>query len=97
MAKKKTNPRKIPASKADVMKAFNAGLDAGLEGAFTIFLTVLRDKFDFDSDQIARVFQELTNLCDSVDQGYLSIEDMDNTLLEEAGITKDSEEEGGRR
>ncbi len=87
--KKKTNPHKIPVSKADVMKAFNAGLDAGLEGAFTIFLTVLRDKFDFDPDQIARVFQELTSLCDSIDQGYLSVTDLKDVLREEANITED--------
>ena len=45
---KKTNPRRKPLSQADVPKI----RDEAIHLAFAIFLTVLKDNFDFDNDQI---------------------------------------------
>ena len=49
---KKVNPRRKPVSEADLNRAKATASDQAVKLAIAIFLTVLKDDFDFDNDQL---------------------------------------------
>lgn len=57
----KTNPRRRPATQADVDRAWEKGVQDGVRNASTIFLTVLVDKFN-GADHIVDVWEAITKL-----------------------------------
>lgn len=81
----KTNPRRRPATQADVDRAWDRGLIAGVNNAVVIFLTVLVDKFN-GADHIADVWQEINKLSEEIKEGRVSIADLRTVLREEYGI-----------
>ncbi len=83
--KKKVNPRRRPATQADVDRAKNTASDKAIYLAMAIFLTVLVDKFN-GSEYINDVWKEVNNLSDSINRGYVSVSDLIHTLKEEYGI-----------
>lgn len=83
---KKTNPRRIPRTEADVERARKEGLKFGREAATVLFLTVLYDKEHADMEILQRVWGEINDLADSVIKGYVTIADLKNTLKEEYGV-----------
>lgn len=86
MPKVKTNPRKRPATIADINRAAKATRDTATRLTATIFLTTLLDKEGADTEIIQRVWNEMNDLADSVDKGYVSVSDLANTLRKEYGI-----------
>ena len=82
---KKVNPRRQPASKADVKRAELRGRDDGIKFASVLFLMALRDKEGFDLEALQKVWKEVGNLADSIAEGYCSIEDLHTVLESEAG------------
>ena len=85
MSKKKVNPRRRPATQADVEKARSTAQDKSIYLAMAIFLTVLVDKFN-GADYINDVWKEVNNLSDSINRGLVSVSDLIHTLKEEYGI-----------
>lgn len=83
---KKTNPRRIPRTDADVERARAEGLRIGQEYATVIYLTVLYDKEFATSEIMQRVGREVNELADSIVKGYVTIADLKNTLKEEYGV-----------
>lgn len=83
MAKK--NPRRQPATQADVDRAWKPGLLKGIDNACIIFLTVLVDKFN-GADHIADVWQEINKLSEEIKEGRVSFADLKTVLKEEYGI-----------
>lgn len=79
---KKTNPRRRPLSEADVPKI----RDEAIHLAFAIFLTVLKDNFDFDNDQIVFAWERADALSKSASGGWVNIWDLVSTLKEEYNI-----------
>lgn len=82
---KKVNPRRQPASKADVKRAELRGRDDGIKFASALFLMALRDKEGFDLEALQKVWKEVGDLADSIAEGYCSIEDLNTVLESEAG------------
>jgi CRISPR/Cas system-associated protein Csx1 len=82
---KRPNPRKIPRTQADVDKAFNDGIYAGVHNATAIFLNVLLDKFGA-KDHIRDVWLEINKLSESVIEGRVSIQDIVYMLKTEYDI-----------
>lgn len=82
---KKTNPRKRPATWADVNRAKDKAVDEAVVTALAMFLIVLVDKFN-GADYIMDVWKEINKMSDMVSEGYVSIADIKNTLREEYGI-----------
>ena len=82
----KTNPRKRPATQADLLRAKRQAFKEATDYATAIFLTVLLDKENADREIIVRVWHEINELSDSVVKGYVSISDLRNVLREEYGI-----------
>lgn len=81
----KKNPRSIPKTQADVDKAFDRGVNAGVRNASAIFLTVLCDKFN-GGDYIREVWTEITKLSEEVAERRVSVPDLEKVLLDEYGI-----------
>ena len=84
--KKKINPKRKPATLADVNKAKKQAQDDALNLAMCIFLTVLLDKENADKEIIKRVWGEVNELSDSIAKGYVNIYDLRKTLSEEYDI-----------
>lgn len=50
-----------------------------------IYMWVLHDKFGFGGKRLGRLTEEYHNVLDSIQKGYLKIEDLNETLYEETG------------
>lgn len=79
---KKTNPRHIPLSQADVPKI----RDEAIHLAFAIFLTVLKDDMNFDNGQIVFAWERADKLSKSAADGYVNLWDLVSVLKEEYNI-----------
>lgn len=86
MAKRKVNPKKKPATQADVKKAKSQAETRAVKLAWTILFTVLRDKEGMDNEDLQRIWGKVEDLSDSIAKGYVSLADLRQTLKEEANI-----------
>lgn len=83
MSKKKINPRRRPLSEADVIKI----QDNAVHLAFAIFLTVLKDKFEFSNDDIVKAWYEADKLSEEVLRDELvKLKDLVDMLRDEYKI-----------
>lgn len=80
---KKTNPRNIPRSQADVDKANEQGMLFGTEFAINVILYVLKDKHDAPDDDIMKLRDEFMYQIDSISKGYLKYVDVKKALQTE--------------
>ena len=83
---KKINPRKKPASQADVDKAYERGRKEGLDEAAAFFLSVLRDKEGMSPEDCHRIWQAIIKKAEAVNECYAKVKDYEQALLEEDGI-----------
>lgn len=83
---KKTNPRKIPATQADVKRAKEQGYVEGVEAALAMMLYAIADKEHFPKWQIQRIGKEVNDVSDSVIKGYVTIPGILHMLKEEYNI-----------
>lgn len=81
----KINPRRRPATKADVNRAWEQGVNDGVTNAMTIILTVLVDKFN-GGGYIKDVWHEVQKLSEEVGEHRVSVTDLRRVLLEEYEI-----------
>ena len=84
--KKKINPKKIPISQADLTKAKKDAQNKAINYAWAIFFSVMVDKEGYGKKRLKRIWEEISDLSDSVSRGYVSIDDLLKTLDEEMGI-----------
>jgi hypothetical protein len=77
----KTNPRKKPATQADVNKAYIQGL----HDEEVIFLTTLLDKYSFEID-VVQVWNDHNKLQLEIAEGRVKIKDLLTALKDECGI-----------
>ena len=82
----KINPRRRPATMADVNRAVEQATNDALAASAAIFLTVLCDKESADAEVIQRVWQEMQELSQSIIDGYVSVSDLKDTLSNEYGV-----------
>ena len=79
---KKVNPRRIPASQADIVKA----QEKACHLAMAIFLTVMKDKMGASNDEIVTAWNEWDKLSEEIKEGRVSIKDLTDVLAEEYDI-----------
>lgn len=79
----KTNPRRRPATQADVERAKKAAQGEAISLAMTIMFTALLDKEGFAQEDLQRLWREVNDLSDSIAQGYVSAADLRNVLRRE--------------
>ena len=82
----KTNPRRRPATHADVKKAKDQAMLFGLNSAIAIMFSVLVDKHNATIDELQVFWREVNELSDAIDKGYIKLTDLKNTLKQEYGI-----------
>ena len=82
----KVNPRRRPATMADVNRAVEQATNDALAASAAIFLTVLCDKENADAEVIQRVWEEMQALSQSIIDGYVSVSDLKDTLSNEYGV-----------
>ena len=80
--KKKVNPRRRPATLADVNKAKKEAMNIAITSARATLFTALRDKEGFGYVRLRRVWDEVNYISDSIDKGYIDIDDLVNELKE---------------
>lgn len=83
---RKTNPRRKPATQADVKRAKDKATSDACRACMAIFFTVLLDKERADKETLQRVWGEVESLSDSVAKGYVSISDLMRVLRDEYEI-----------
>lgn len=81
----KTNPRKRPASAADVNRAKDEGFQMGAELMLDLMIYTLGTDFEMTDEWLDRYHERFMAHMDSFAKGYLSKEDMRSTTLEERG------------
>lgn len=83
----KTNPRRRPATMADVKRAKLQATDEGIRVSTIVIFTVLADKQGFDRDRMRETWGQVLSLSDSLAEGRVSIADLAYVLRAEYGIT----------
>jgi hypothetical protein len=77
-------------SKADIKKIKDEAMTEAIDKAFILMLglpvMVLHDKFGFGAKRLERLTDEVLELYDSYNKGFLTLDDIMNTLKEETGL-----------
>jgi hypothetical protein len=83
-------PKKKSTTFQQLLKAKQEGYTEGVTGTVenysAVVLLCLKDKFGFTSKQLQDVAWYINDTFDSVEEGYLSLEDIIQTLKEEDGL-----------
>lgn len=82
-----SNPRKIPRTQADVEKAYKRGMNDGLQGALTIMLYTLKDKFNSEDAELKEFADAFNYTVDGINKGYVSEKDLQSVIKDEYGTT----------
>lgn len=83
MNKKKINPRRRPASMADVNRAKAEAENRAIKRALLLVLWNLVDKHSVSMEELQQLAQEINYTADSIGKGYLSWNDIERTLYVE--------------
>ena len=84
---KKVNPRRRPATQAEVHKAKRNATAFAVRVAFAIIFTVMRDKFGWGKKRLRQLWDYVEDLSESIKLGYVNVNDLLQTLEDEAGIS----------
>lgn len=80
---KKTNPRKIPKTQADVDHAYENGKTAGAKSSIIIMMYALKDKFGASDEELTDFFNAITYTIDSINKGYITEKDLQTVIKED--------------
>lgn len=83
---KRTNPQRRPKSEADVRKAKNEARDETMNTMMYMILWVFSDKHGANAEELQQIKDELYDVADSINRGYVKWEDLRDTLEEEYGV-----------
>ena len=86
MPKKKVNPRRRPATQADVLKAKSEAVSKAIILTKALTFTALLDEGIIKPEDVKRGWDKTRYLADSVNQGYVTIQDMYDTLIADYGV-----------
>ena len=84
--KKKVNPRRRPASMADVERAKSEAVCKAIVLTKALTFTALLDEDIIKPEDVKRGWDRTKYLADSVNKGYCSIQDMYDTLIADYGV-----------
>ena len=87
MKNKKVNPRKRPATGADVEKAKKYATNEAIKRILYLVLYVLIEKHDAPYDDIQQLAQEINYYADSITNGYVSWKDIERVVVDEYEVS----------
>ena len=85
MKAKKKNPI-YTLKRSDVERIKKECTRDGVNAAFTIFLTVMRDKWGYGHKRLNRLYGQIVDLSETIGEGYISVDKLKKILKDEAGI-----------
>ena len=85
MSNKKKNPV-VQMRASDVKKLKAQCTKDALEASMVIFLTVMHDKEGYGITRLRRLNNKLNDYAEMVSEGYVSIKELKEALLDEMGI-----------
>lgn len=83
---KKVNPRRRPATQADLLKAETEAKQQAVTYSMAVIFTALLDCGYADADKLREIWDRVCYVSDSVNKGYATISDLVHTLKVEYGI-----------
>lgn len=83
MSKKKVNPRKKPASEADIKRAKDDAAEKAIKMSDILILTVLLDRFGFGVEELNEAWIALHKLADEISEKRVSLYDLRKVLRDE--------------
>lgn len=86
MSKTRINPRRRPATMADLNRAKKDAEAKGLDMAVCIILSALLDKGFLDPEQMRPAWDAINDKSDSIVRGYCNVNDLRRALREDYGI-----------
>ena len=81
--KKKVNPRRKPATHADVEKAKNQASSEAIRKILYLVLYILIDKHDAPKEDIHQLADEVNYYADSISRGYITWKDVERVVRDE--------------
>lgn len=82
----KVNPKRRPATGADVKRAKDAGMTFGVEFGINCVLHILLDKHNAPEEDIMQLRDEFMYLMDSIAKGYVTYADIRQSLRRENNL-----------
>ena len=79
---KKTDPRRIPCTQADVNRARHEATDLAIKCVVKMILYILLDKHDAPPDEVQQLADEIKWLSKHITEGKMSWSDVDRVLKE---------------
>ena len=86
MAKKRTNPRRQPATKADIAKAKQAATRDAMILSIAVPLMALHDLYGFGPKRLEAVCDEMLRKYNDMEAGFFTPDEANEWLWEYAGI-----------
>lgn len=83
MGNKKTNPRRQPATMADINRAKTAATIEAMRRMLYLMLYILIDKHQAPREDIKQFAEEFNYYADSIKQGYITWKDIEHVVKEE--------------
>ena len=68
-------------------KQYSKGVESATDGMVIMLLYVLADKYGFGYKKMTQVMKSVEYTADSINKGYISMNDLKDTLFNEYGIT----------
>ena len=87
MKSKKVNPRKRPATGADVEKAKKDATNEAIKRVLYLVLYILIEKHDAPYDDIQQLAQEINYYAVSITNGYVSWKDIERVVVDEYKVS----------
>ena len=81
--KKKVNPRRKPATHADVEKAKSQASSEAIRKILYLVLYILIDKHDAPREDIHQLADEVNYYADSISRGYITWKDVERVVRDE--------------
>ena len=80
---KKTNPRRRPATQADVERAKKQATNEAIKRICYLMLYILIDKHNAPYEDMQQFAEEINYYADSIRSGYISWKDVEHVVVDE--------------
>lgn len=87
MKSKKVNPRKRPATGADVEKAKKDATNEAIKRTLYLILYILIEKHEAPYEDIQQLASEVNYYADSITKGYVSWKDIERVVVYEYDVS----------
>lgn len=83
---KKINPRRRPVNRAEIDKLLKQSATESVRYCWTVMFSVLLDKHGAKAEDLQQLWNEVEELVESINMGYVNLADLRRVLREEYDI-----------